>query len=310
MKGRPRVWNSQNSIQPASGYLSVGVTLPPDSRVNKLATVPYRGYAFYQWTGRNSMMDDSDAEKVPAHIADLRTLIRGAERIVVFTGAGISTESGIPDFRGPNGIWNKVTPIDFSDFIASEDSRRESWRRKFAGDMKMEKAEPNAGHRAITSLVNAGKVTHIITQNVDGLHQRSGTPDEKVIELHGNASYATCLSCAHRVELADIQRDFEADGTIPYCDECGGIVKTATISFGQAMPAFEMQRAQDATLACDLFLAIGSSLVVYPAAGFPRLAKQNGARLVIINEQETDLDPVCDLVLHEQIGPTMSRVVD
>lgn len=247
---------------------------------------------------------------VPENIAKLRDLIRMSRRIVVFTGAGISTESGIPDFRGPNGVWNTQTPIDFSEFVASEEVRRESWRRKFSGESKMDNAQPNAGHRAITSLVQAGKVTHIITQNVDGLHQKSGTPDDQVIELHGNGSYATCLDCHRRYELADIRAGFERDGTIPYCDECGGIVKSATISFGQAMPHLEMQRAEEATLACDLFLAIGSSLVVYPAAGFPRLAKQNGAALVIINEQETDLDPFCDLVLHEQIGPTLAQAVD
>ena len=243
-------------------------------------------------------------------IAHLRALVRVAERNGVRTGAGISTESGIPDFSGPNGVWNTQTPIDFGDFVASADVRRESWRRKFSGGSKMENAEPNAGHRAITALVNAGKVSHIITQNVDGLHQKSGSPDEIVIELHGNASYATCLTCAKRYELSKIQRAFEIDGAIPYCEDCGGIVKTATISFGQAMPVEEMQKAEDATLNCDLFVAIGSSLVVYPAAGFPRLAKQNGARLVIINEQETDLDPLCDLVIHEQIGPTLTQIVD
>lgn len=249
-------------------------------------------------------------ERVPEHISKLRDMIRDSRRIVVFTGAGISTESGIPDFRGPKGVWNTQTPIDFSDFIGSEDVRRESWKRKFSGGMGMEHAEPNAGHRAVTSLVDVGKVTHIITQNVDGLHQKSGTPDEQVIELHGNASYATCLDCHKRYELEPIRIAFESVGSIPYCDECNGIVKTATISFGQAMPVAEMQRAEEATLNCDLFMAIGSSLVVYPAAGFPRLAKQNGASLIILNEQETDLDPFCDLVLHERIGPTLSKAVD
>ena len=254
-------------------------------------------------------MTDETSQLSP-ELAQLRAMIRVSERIVVFTGAGISTESGIPDFRGPKGVWKTQTPIDFSDFVASEDVRRESWRRKFGGDGKLEQAEPNAGHQAITSLVKAGKVTHIITQNVDGLHQKSGTPDAQVIELHGNASYAKCLQCARRYKLEDLRRDFVVDESVPYCDECGGMIKTATISFGQAMPVDEMQLAETATLACDLFIAIGSSLVVYPAAGFPRMAKQNGARLVIINEQETDLDPICDLVLHEQIGPTLSRVVD
>ncbi len=249
-------------------------------------------------------------QTVPEPIKALRELIYTSNRIVIFTGAGISTESGIPDFRGPKGVWNTQTPIDFRDFVESEEMRRESWQRKFSGGMNMDGAEPNAGHRAITSLVNAGKVTHIITQNVDGLHQKSGTPEESVIELHGNAGYATCLACDERYELADIRKPFLEKGIIPYCHSCGGIVKTATISFGQSMPEAEMHRAEQATLACDLFIAIGSSLVVYPAAGFPMLAKENGARLVILNEQETDLDRYCDLVLHEQIGPTLSQAVD
>ena len=256
------------------------------------------------------MVEDLSSEKVPQYIAELRALIRVSQRIVVFTGAGISTESGIPDFRGPNGIWHKVTPIDFSDFIASEETRKESWRRKFSGDMKMENAKPNAGHLAITSLVRAGKVSQVITQNVDGLHQKAGTPEDLVVELHGNASYATCLSCSKRYELIALKEPFLSHGIIPYCDDCGGIIKTATISFGQAMPVEEMQRAEDASLKCDLFLSVGSSLTVYPAAGFPRMAKQNGARLVIINNQPTDFDSICDLVLHEQIGLTLSRAVD
>ena len=246
----------------------------------------------------------------PEPVARLREMIMAARRIVVFTGAGISTESGIPDFRGPNGVWKTQTPIDFNDFVASEEVRRESWRRRFSGDGKMANAEPNAGHKAVTALVRAGKVTHVITQNVDGLHQKSGTPEEQVIELHGNAGYATCLSCSKRYELEDIRRVFETQGLLPCCDECGGIVKTATISFGQAMPVRQMQLAEAASRGCDLFIAIGSSLVVYPAAGFPRIAQQSGARLVIINEQATDLDPDCDLVLHERIGPVLSQVVD
>ncbi|MGV0036186.1 MAG: SIR2 family NAD-dependent protein deacylase [Candidatus Azotimanducaceae bacterium WSBS_2022_MAG_OTU7] len=252
-------------------------------------------------------MDDN---RVPDHVAALRRLIQTSNNIVVFTGAGISTESGIPDFRGPKGVWNTQTPIDFRDFVASEDVRRESWRRKFSGELNLEHAAPNAGHLAITSLVEVGKISSVITQNVDGLHQKSGTPDDMVIELHGNASYAACLSCEKRLELEPIKSDFDEHGTIPYCADCGGIVKTATISFGQSMPVIEMQKAETASLNCDLFIAIGSSLVVYPAAGFPRMAKDNGAALVIINEQETDLDPFCDLVLHEQIGATLSQAVD
>ena len=239
----------------------------------------------------------------------LHDLISGARRIVAFTGAGISTESGIPDFRSPGGIWTKYQPIYFDDFVSSEEMRREAWRRKFATDETMQKAEPNAGHRALAKLVAQGKMTAIITQNIDGLHQRSGVPDSKVIELHGNATYATCLDCGQRYELEPIRKAFLGKGTLPVCEKCEGIVKTATISFGQAMPEIPMLRAQEETLACDLFIVLGSSLVVYPAAGFPRVAKKNGAGLVIINRDPTDQDDDADLVVHAEIGPTLSRVM-
>ena len=239
----------------------------------------------------------------------LRRLIDNSERAVVFTGAGISTESGIPDFRSPGGIWSKNQPIDFRDFIASEEMRREAWRRKFNVDSTIARAEPNAGHRAIAKLVHSGKVSSVITQNVDGLHQASGVPDEQVIELHGNGTYAKCLDCGERHELDSIRAAFEEDATLPVCDRCQGIVKTATISFGQAMPEVEMMQAEQETHACDLFIAIGSSLVVYPAAGFPMLAKQAGARLVILNRDPTDQDAMADLVLNLEIGPTLAAVV-
>ncbi len=239
----------------------------------------------------------------------LREMIEGAKRIVAFTGAGISTESGIPDFRSPGGIWTKYQPIYFDDFMASEEMRRESWRRKFATDETMVKAEPNAGHRALARLVEQGRMTAIITQNIDGLHQRSGAPASKIIELHGNTTYASCLDCGQRYELAPIKKAFEGKGTLPICEKCDGIVKTATISFGQAMPEIQMARAQDETQNCDLFIVLGSSLVVYPAAGFPQIAKRRGAKLVILNRDPTDQDDDADLVLHGEIGPTMSRVV-
>lgn len=239
----------------------------------------------------------------------LKTMIEKSRRAVVFTGAGISTESGIPDFRSPGGIWTKYQPIDFRDFMASEDMRRESWRRKFASDAVMKAAKPNRGHLAVAKLVQSGKVSSVITQNVDGLHQLSGVPDEKVIELHGNATYAACLDCGERVELEEIKQQFEVDETPPVCAACNGVVKTATISFGQAMPVAEVRAAEEETLACDLFLSIGSSLVVYPAAGFPDLAKRNGAQLVIINRDPTSLDAAADLVINDEIGPTLSAAV-
>jgi len=239
----------------------------------------------------------------------LREIIGSAKQIVAFTGAGISTESGIPDFRSPGGIWTRYKPIYFDDFMASDEMRRESWRRKFATDETMLNAEPNAGHRALAKLVEQGRMSAIITQNVDGLHQRSGVPDAKVIELHGNATYASCLDCGHRHELAPIRTAFLGKGVLPLCEKCEGIVKTATISFGQAMPEIPMIRAQEAALACDLLIVLGSSLVVYPAAGFPRMAKRNGARFVILNRDPTDQDDDADLVIHNEIGPTLSRAI-
>jgi NAD-dependent deacetylase len=235
-------------------------------------------------------------------------LIDMAERVVVFTGAGISTESGIPDFRSPGGIWTKQTPIDFSDFVRSDDARRETWRRRFAMEPILRQAAPNRGHRAVAELVRIGKAAAVITQNIDGLHQDSGIPDEKVIELHGNTTYAHCLDCATRYEIEALRVDFESDRIVPHC-ACGGWVKTATISFGQSMPISEMRRAERETLLADLFIVIGSSLVVYPAAGFPELAKRNGSALVILNLQETGLDEAADLVLNRPIGDTLGAVV-
>jgi len=244
-----------------------------------------------------------------ADTAELRRLIEEASRIVVFTGAGISTESGIPDFRSPGGIWTRMRPIDFSEFLASEEARRESWRRRFATDPTMRAAEPNRGHRAVATLVGRGKASAVITQNIDGLHQASGVPANRVIELHGNTTYAHCLDCAQRYALGDIRIEFERTGDAPNCVACGGFVKTATISFGQSMPPAAMIRAEEETLAADLFIAIGSSLVVYPAAGFPEIAARKGARLVILNREPTGLDPLADLVLHREIGATLGEAV-
>lgn len=240
----------------------------------------------------------------------LRQLIHRSDRVVAFTGAGISTESGIPDFRGPNGVWKKMTPIDFGDFVSSEAVRRESWRRKFSGDNRMANAKPNAGHLTVAALHRMGKLTYVITQNVDGLHQKAGVPEANVIQLHGNANYATCLSCAKRYELDDIRNSFFPDETVPSCNACGGIIKTATISFGQPMPEAEMARAEAAVRDCDLLIVMGSSLVVYPAAGFPMIARQHGSQLVIINNEVTDLDAFCDLALHRPIGATLSAAID
>ncbi len=239
----------------------------------------------------------------------LARMIGKASRIVAFTGAGISTESGIADFRSPGGMWTQYKPVPFEDFLRSEEARREAWRRKFATRDAIDRATPNRGHQAIAKLAAGNRLESVITQNIDGLHQRSGVPDDLVIELHGNTTYAVCLDCGERHELDAIWEAFAVDETLPLCGPCGGLVKTATISFGQPMPETEMHRAEAATLACDLFLAIGSSLTVQPAAMFPLLAKQNGARLVILNREPTDLDGYADLVLNQEIGPTLGDAV-
>jgi NAD-dependent deacetylase len=244
----------------------------------------------------------SVADRLARHLAS-------SARIVVFTGAGISTESGIPDFRSPGGVWSKMKPIYFQEFVASEAKRREAWGRVFSGAAGWVGKEPNAGHFAVARLVAAGKAPAVITQNVDNLHQASGVPDDKVIELHGNASYAKCLSCGTRHELEELRPVFVDRGEIPVCRKCGELVKTATISFGQQMPEEPMLRAEAETQACDLFLVLGSSLVVTPAALFPVRAKQYGARLVIVNRDPTPLDEIADLVLHEEIGPTMTAAM-
>ena len=244
-----------------------------------------------------------------AKIEELRRLIDASRRAVVFTGAGISTESGIPDFRSPGGVWTRYSPIQYQDFVSSHEARVETWRRKFDDSYGFDGAEPNRGHRAVEKLVRAEKVSAVITQNTDGLHLASGIPEDKVIELHGNSTYASCLDCGLRHEMEPIKEAFLADGTTPVCTDCGGHVKGATISFGQPMPDFPMRRAQEETLACDLFMAIGSSLQVYPAAGFPQVASQNGATLVILNREATGLDSLADLVLNLEIGPALGGAV-
>jgi NAD-dependent deacetylase len=242
-------------------------------------------------------------------IESLRALLAASQRAVVFSGAGISTESGIPDFRSPGGVWTKMQPIYFQDFVNSEDMRKESWRRRFANTDGWNNAQPNRGHIAVAQLVERGKVAAVITQNVDNLHQISGVPDNKVIELHGNATYAKCLKCALRIELNVIEHEFRTTGTVGSCARFGGIIKSATISFGQSMPQDQMRRAATATQLCDLFIVLGSSLTVFPAADFPVQAKDNGARLVIINRDPTDIDDHADLVIHEGIGDTLTAAL-
>jgi NAD-dependent deacetylase len=243
-------------------------------------------------------------------VAALADILRESRRTVIFTGAGMSTESGIPDFRSPGGIWTRMQPISFQDYVSDPEARRLSWQRRQEMEETWNRVAPNAGHRAVAELVACGKASHVITQNIDGLHQQSGVPAEKLVELHGSTRYAKCLDCGARIEIPEILAHFTAHGDAPDCALCGGLVKTATISFGQPMPEDEMARAEAAVRACDLMLVLGSSLVVYPAAGFPLQAKRQGAQLVILNREETPLDGFADLVINAEIGPTLDLVIE
>ncbi len=240
----------------------------------------------------------------------LAALIEGARAVVAFTGAGISTECGIPDFRSKDSdttkfSWRRHPPMPFDVFMASEANQREAWRRKFAMDDQLGDVVPGKGHRALAALAASGKVIGVVTQNIDGLHRAAAAPGDDIVELHGNGGFATCLTCGVRHEIKRVREKFEIDGKAPRC-LCGGIVKSATISFGQAMPAEAMERARALTLACDLFLSIGSSLAVYPAAGFPLLARRNGARLAIVNRDPTPFDESADLTFRGDIGATLA----
>ena len=242
-------------------------------------------------------------------VEQLGDMIAEAAAILPFTGAGISTECGIPDFRSPGGLWTRNRPIPFDEFVASRDARDEAWRRRFAMEPTFAAAKPGRGHRALASLYKAGKIPAIVTQNIDNLHQVSGFAAEHVVELHGNTTYARCIGCGHAYDLPWVRQRFDATGGAPDCTICDEPVKTATISFGQAMPEDAMRRATELAQHCDLFIAIGSSLVVWPAAGFPMLAKNCGARLVIINNEPTEQDEIADLVIRHDIGETLGPFV-
>ena len=250
------------------------------------------------------------ASDLRSGVEQLGDMIAEASIIVPFTGAGISTECGIPDFRSPGGLWTRNRPIPFDEFVASPDARDEAWRRRFAMEPTFAAARPGRGHRALASLYKAGKIPAIVTQNIDNLHQVSGFAADHVVELHGNTTYARCIGCGRGlrsgVGQAALRRDRAVRPTAPVCDEP---VKTATISFGQAMPEDAMRRATELAQHCDLFLAIGSSLVVWPAAGFPLMAKNCGARLVIINNEPTEQDDIADLVIRHDIGETLGPFV-
>ena len=239
---------------------------------------------------------------VAAVTTPLAALLREARRPVFFTGAGISTESGLPDFRSPSGFWSNNKPIPFDEFVASATARRRSWLRNREIIARVNAIQPNPGHLAIAAWMAQRPAALLITQNVDGLHQRAGAPVERTIELHGNATYATCLDCGRRHDPAPFHRVAEEGGELPGCPHCAGLVKSATISFGQQMPVAALARASEAAAACDLMLVAGSSLVVHPAAALPEHAAAAGAPLVILNREPTPLDALAQIVIHDELG--------
>ena len=246
-----------------------------------------------------------------SEIKEVAGWIMNAKKMVVFTGAGLSTESGIPDFRSPGGVWDRYDPEDFyfQRFISSEASRVKYWQMATEMYEPMKQAQPNLAHLAIAEMERLGKLDCVITQNIDGLHFKAGNSAEKVIELHGTAMHVSCLHCQKRYNRDAIQERIKEGVKAPTCDDCGGPLKPATISFGQAMPEKETQEAYHRSSRCDLFMVIGSSLVVHPAASMPLIAKQNGAKLVIINRDPTPCDDLADAVIHAQAGPTLDAIL-
>lgn len=242
-------------------------------------------------------------------IEKARRWIAKSSHIVGFTGAGISTESGVPDFRSPGGVWSKNRTVYFQEFISNRDDRVEYWRQKVLSWPEMRNARPNTGHLAFASLEKQGKLDCLITQNIDGLHQRAGNSPDRIIELHGTTVEAVCLACGDRIGMDEAVARVQAGEAAPECKVCGGFLKPATISFGQPMPEAAMQRAAAAAAACEIFLAVGSSLVVQPAASLPLLAKQSGAVLILINRDPTPLDEMADALINAEIGEVLPQLV-
>jgi NAD-dependent deacetylase len=241
-------------------------------------------------------------------IAQIAAKIKEGGKNVVFTGAGISTESGIPDYRSQGGIWDKFRPVYFDEFMSSKESREEYWRRW--GDLYREiaRAEPNPAHMALARLNAKGLLQAVITQNIDGLHQASGLPDEKIVELHGNTCRIRCMSCQKIYPIDNVQQRLTTGDPAPECG-CGGYLKPDTISFGQAMPAAEVEKSVTLSKDCDFFLIVGSTLVVQPAAQMPVYAKNNGAFLAIINLSDTPCDDICDVRIREKAGDVFPQII-
>ena len=241
-------------------------------------------------------------------VESLRAMIAGASRIVGFTGAGLSTESGIPDYRGKGGIWERYQPVYFQEFLSDAEKRRQYWERNLATWPAMRDAVPNKGHLFFADLAREGKLVGLITQNIDGLHEKSGVPSELIVNLHGSALTVICLSCAARYPAGEIADAADLSRGVPVCARCGGLLKPDTVSFGQPLRPADLARAGRMARECNLLIAMGSTLVVHPAAEIPASAKRSGARLVIVTLSETPLDGEADLVLNMRIGDLMEAL--
>lgn len=252
-----------------------------------------------------------DSQELNTRIKKIAGFIAESRRLVIFTGAGISTESGIPDFRGPNGIWTRHDPEDFTidKFLKNAESRRKQWRF-FKEGLMTGKAMPNAAHVAIAELHRLGKLDCVITQNVDDLHQKAGVPEDKVLELHGNMKRAACLDCQRRYPFEEIKARLDAGEAIPACPNCGGTLKPDVVMFGEQLPYKVLKEAGRRSRAADMFIVVGSTLVVFPAAYMPQYAIESGARLVIINLGETPLDREATVLVSAKAGETMTSIVE
>lgn len=264
-------------------------------------------------TSQQENVDATDAASrslsADEEIARLAGLIADAEHLVAFTGAGISTESGIPDFRSPGGIWNRYKPIDYRTFMSSEEGKREYWRRGRNTYAVIREAQPNPAHLALAELERLGKLDLLITQNIDGLHTLAGSSPARTVELHGTAHRVFCMNCGATETRDEIAARLDAGEAIPACRVCGGVLRAATVAFGEPLPPEQWRRAATAAGRSDLFLIIGSSLVVNPAAQLPRIAANAGAYIVILNQTPTPLDDLAQLLLRGPAGAVLARVM-
>lgn len=253
---------------------------------------------------------ENSHDQLPDQAENVARMIEEAGSIVFFTGAGISTESGIADFRSPGGVWSRMRPIPFEEFLASEEIRLEDWRRRFHFQAQFEQAPVNAGHKAVAALFENGQGKCLITQNIDGLHLRSGVDPQQIIELHGNGTSASCLDCRSPMTLQQAAEIIRDTGKSPRCVRCNGLVKSDVVSFGQQMPRIKMLEAAEHVRLCDLCIVLGSSLVVQPAARLPEIARQSGAKLLIINRESTPLDAIANRVVRVPIGILLQKALE